>query len=173
MKQLALKKDAIWLEAEANHGYGLTRIPSKIDKKITTLMDQLRNMTVSERTKALQYLSEGQARVLNAFAERMAIASVRYEDPSCIFYGSIALLASTTQSDARDTILILALLHDASERLELQPTVVFEETSSFSPDAFANTIVPFLLRSKEDKSITAMGYRVEIADDGFSYARTW
>lgn len=68
---------------------------------------------------------------------------------------------------------MLALHYDAALKLGIEPNVVFDQAAMLMDNEVAEGIRSFPRRSKEDKSLEAMGYREGNDDDGFRYMRTW
>ena len=103
----------------------------------------------------------------------MASLSVRNYDASLIRSGLLAVGIDRWRSDWRENVMIVALLHDAAARIGIEPGSIFENAAALLADKPANAIRRFLLRSAEDKSLTAMGYTAGTSPDGFRYLRTW
>jgi len=151
-------------------GYGPRPLPDPLDEKIRHLIE------ARERAGRLPdlagALSLRQARVLLAFAERMASLAVRSADPAVLRQGLLAWSVGAPAEDPRDAVLILPLLWSAAEKLRLDPAAEFRAAAGRAP-ASSPGLESFASRSPENRRIEAMGY-VESADaGGFRYQRTW
>ena len=164
---------ADWLRCSRNVGYGVLPIPQNLDLQITQLLERWTKLNPSQRETIASQISDEQRQTLTAYGERMASLSVRNHDASLIRSGLLAVGIDGWRSDWRENVMVVALLHDAAARIGIEPGAIFEHAAALLADKPANAIRRFLLRSVEDKSLTAMGYTAGTSPDGFRYLRTW
>ena len=170
--QTSIFSDAHWLRTE-NQGYGQLPIPRVLDHKIHQVISKWIDLNENARKEAAKSIQESQRFAFLAFSERMASLAVRKKSTDLIFTGLVALGVDGWRYDWRDNVLLLALHYDAALKLGIEPNVVFDQAAMLMDNEVAEGIRSFPRRSKEDKSLEAMGYREGNDDDGFRYMRTW
>jgi len=149
------------------------RIPNEKDRLITELLERWVALDERERQIAASKISDKQAQILRAYSERMASAAVRERDARRIFFGLVALGLDGWNSDWRENVIILALLHDSAQRIDANPVEVIAKAASLLAPSASVQMEDFLSRSAHDRSIEAMGYESGRDVDGFRYRRNW
>ncbi|MFO1186227.1 MAG: hypothetical protein U1E87_01475 [Alphaproteobacteria bacterium] len=109
-----------------------------------------------------------------AYSERMASMAVRTQDEELIFLGLLAFGVDNLElGDARDSLLIVPLHHDAAVRINSNPVAIFERAAALLPERAASVLTSFHRRPEDTKTIQSMGYTASSDADGFRYKRTW
>jgi hypothetical protein len=159
------------LEPDANQGYLPRAIPTSRDDEIARLLSQV--LAEDRVAQFARQVGEGHSAVLRAFAERMATAAVRRQDPALLRLGMIALLLPWPGPDSRETLLIFPLFYDAIQRIGFDGESFIAAIRQLVGDQPIAPFVQFLQRSEPSKSLEAMGYAVGSDQDGFRYVRNW
>lgn len=157
------------LDPNLNIGYLPKPIPQPRDHEIEDILAQ--HMACGSFARLCHSISRGNARVLHAFAERMATAAIRNNSPGQLNFGLIALLLGQAASDSRDGLTVFPLFLDAMTKLRLDPHEIAESVRQAIGDRLTAPLVEFMKRS--DKSLQSMGYSEGADDDGFRYIRNW
>ena len=145
-------------------------IPSDIDNEISeAIKNFIKEGNVFDEGKELE---SDAYKLLALYAERMASLAVRESNIDRVETGivAISIIQHSEESDIRDSLLIVSILHDAVTKLGLDPANYFGKWGRFFKDD--SLLSDFLKRDKEDKSIQVMGYE-ESDDGGFLYKRNW
>jgi hypothetical protein len=159
------------LRPEANIAYLPRPIPVSRDSEIRDLISRV--IAGQRIARFRQCIDEGHANVLRVFAERMASAAVRNNDPQTLNIGLIALLLAWSGPDSRDALSVLPLFYDATHLLGRQPTTLVDSLRQTIGDALVAPLSHFLTRSEANKSLHVMGYGTGADEDGFRYIRNW
>lgn len=170
MTRRALLARARWLDSERHAGYRLRPIPDDADRRIAALLVECLALPADGAASAAAGgLSEDRALVLKAFAERMATQAVRRGDDNAVFLGLAALALCVDIVDARELLIVLALLHDAAWRLDVPPASLTARLAPHFPNAARDFFHPFLARRDVDRSIVVMGFTASGSNEGFAY----
>jgi hypothetical protein len=159
------------LRPDGNIAYLPRPIPAPRDTQIRELIALV--IAGKRVARFRQCIEEGHANVLRVFAERMASAAVRNNDPQTLQLGLIALLLAWRGPDSRDALTILPLYYDASHRLGLQSAAFVHSVRQTIGDALVAPLNNFLTRAEANKSLQVMGYSADADEDGFRYIRNW
>jgi hypothetical protein len=161
------------LGSEYTHGYGPAAIPSAIGDEVAEVIASLVASDAAGRRAIMRQMTEVHGFVLIAFAERMASRAVRENEPDFIAKGLSALAIAAGLVYIKEALPVVSLLLRSIDKLGLDARSVFRRASGFGNNELDRFLEEFPHRSKEDRSIEAMGY-VEAEDlDGFRYKRTW
>lgn len=165
----AQKKLENILEDVRKTGYWKLPVPSDIDASIREIIRLYRQANNEEKNKIKSDLSEGVARLLLFFSERMATFTLRTGSQEVFDDGLMALEIAYDLVDLAEILICFSLYYDVSQKhgLSFKP---FEGNEISSREALNG----FLSRVEEDKSIEAMGYSI-INDDSNqpTYKRNW
>jgi hypothetical protein len=152
-------------------GYGPRKIPAPLDQEIAAFV---RNVSAADSfVAALNELDHRSARVLTAFAERMASLAIRHQDGRTLRDGLIACaLAISRTDDPREVLPVFSLLFRAAEMIGDDPVAEFDRVAGIAGEAGAS-LRSFARRDPADRSIEAMAYIEGNDADGFRFIRTW
>jgi hypothetical protein len=155
------------LQSLAAKGYRSWKVPGPRDGEIASLMARIDSPTMLRDLLARVDLPV--ARILDAFATRMAALAVRRGDAVWIRHGLIAAQLAMSAEDAREVLPTYALLYRAAELIGIDAMAYFRELSYLTWGSELETPEEFALRRPEDKAIGAMGYAESTDDDGFVF----
>jgi hypothetical protein len=159
------------LRQALDSAYYKQSIPSEVDKKLNEVLGTMASCNEQQRASITDGIAGDEARVLGLFAEKMATLAVRENSIEYVKQGLLALLIYARTVDARDVLLVLSLLHDATIKTGNAPKSIFQAAGVVLGGA--EFLSEFLNRTDEDKSIDAMGYEESKNEEGFIYVRTW
>jgi hypothetical protein len=146
--------------------YAAQPLPASLD-------DRVRTFVASERAADKQpQLTREAEWVLIVFAGRMASLAVRENSEAHVQSGLAALALIQGQVDLRDAIIYLSILYDAAVRIGAQADTIFKSFAD-AEGPMIRYIVAFPARKPEDKAISAMGFSVIEAPEGFIYRKNW
>ncbi|TVT40862.1 hypothetical protein FNH05_23310 [Amycolatopsis rhizosphaerae] len=159
------------LEPTKNFNYGSQDLFSARDNQIRDLLLKVKDGTMFEQAK--QFLPRDGDRVLSAFAKRAASMAVRHQDARELRAGILAAaIDQEVSSDFREGLPALALLYRAAEMIGRNPDLEFSAINDLSGGR-ARSLVDFLRRPPEDKSIEAMGFEEGDDKQGFRFLSNW
>jgi hypothetical protein len=100
----------------------------------------------------------------------MAEAAVRSREAALVELGLRALAAESGIPDERDTLIVLAMLHNSSVRLGLDASTLFERISEFcETEDFGREMAGFSKRPSDSRDLSAFGLTEEDGPTGFRY----
>jgi len=147
-------------------------IPSGADKKVIGLLKAV-NEDPSKRQFLDRALTDEHSFGLLAFAERMATLAVRIGCSEKILWGLLAVVVEGFRFDARENIMVLALLHDSACRIGFDPLPLFRLAVKHAQPEVAKTVLDFATGPQQERSIESMGYTVFGEGADFRYVREW
>lgn len=157
------------LEDVREIGYWKLPIPSKTDASIREIIKLYRKANGVERNKAKSDLSDGVAKLLIFFSERMATYALRTGSQEVFDDGLMALEIVYGFVDLAEILVCFSLYYDVSQKHGLS-FKTFEGTEVSIREALKG----FLSRVEQDKSLEAMGYSILIDDSNQpTYKRNW
>lgn len=165
-----LKNTLQKLGSEYTHGYGPYPLPCAIDEEVELLVHAVAGE--DESSTALD-MTETHGFVFLAYAERMASLAVRENSVGILSKGMAALGVASKLVYVKETLPILALMHNSACKLGVDPAELFSDLGLREGDELKMYVDSFLNRSAEDRSIQSMGYVEGEDEGGFRYTRTW
>jgi len=168
-----LRAIATELSSPTCNGYLQRPLPCDLDARVEALIDAYVKNSASVKSEITTAIGPEQTFGLLAFAERMAILSVRQKSREPLMKALLALVVEGFRCDAREDILVLALINHSAIKVGADPKQLFGEAAGHASTEVAQYLREFAERRHEDKSIQAMGYSEEMTSDGFNYARNW
>lgn len=170
---MSLSTLAADLAAPACNGYLQRPLPCELDSRIEDMLNVFRTGSADVRAKVRSSMTTDQAFGLLAYAERMATLSVRNCSLSALENALLAIVLEGFRLDARETILILALIDHSAQRLGADSAALFEQAASQASNEAAGYLREFASRKPDTRSIEAMGYSEGMGPEGFIYIRQW
>lgn len=168
-----LRAIATELSSPNCNGYLQRPLPCDLDACVEALIDAYVKNSASVKSAISTAIGPEQTFGLLAFAERMAILSVRQKSREPLMKALLALVVEGFRCDAREDILVLALINHSAIEVGADPKQLFDEAAGHASAEVAQYLREFAERRHEDKSIQVMGYSEEMTSDGFNYARNW
>ena len=163
----------IELSSPACNGYLKRPLPCELDDCVSIMLDAYVNGSASVKSEIMKVIGPEQSFGLLAFAERMAILSVREKSCERLEKALLALIVEAFRWDARENMLILSLINHSAIKIGADPKQFFEVAAKHASTDITQHLRKFIKRRTEDKSIQIMGYSEEMTADGFSYIRHW
>jgi hypothetical protein len=161
------------LASPACTGYLQRPLPCELDDRVAAMLDAYVKGATSAKSEITKIIGTDQTWGLLAYAERMAILSVRRMSREPLEKALLALVVEGFRWDAREDMLILSLINHSAVKVGADPRQLFEDAARHASSEVAQYFREFVGRRPEDKSIQAMGYSEETTPEGFSYARNW
>lgn len=118
---------------------------------------------------ALETVSEKGRQVLRAYAERAVARAVRDKDRDLLVLGSIALVVGGLDQNALEALTRIPLIEDASKRLGIELADVFEEVAGIVGHPGSVSLVLWLSRAPENRTLECMGFSAAEDGSGFRY----
>lgn len=157
-----------------NAEYSRSPIGSDDDLNKSAVMEWYLQAPHGDRSGLAVALSGQCSRTLLCYAERMATYAVRTGSDRSLRLGMLAIgLASCDQLDDRDAYLVLAVLHDACDRIGKNEAEIIQAVMPYVSDKGRGVLSSWFIRDDNSKSIESMGYTTSIGSDGFGYVRSW
>ncbi|MEJ7786716.1 MAG: hypothetical protein WKF96_18090 [Solirubrobacteraceae bacterium] len=148
--------------AEAN-------FPDPRDRELDGFVDTIREGGPAAVKGIVARASEQGRGVLRADAERAASRAVRDCDPDRLRSALVALVLGGLDHNSREALTRMPLIEDAARRLD----VTFEHLIEDATDAVGHpgsvTLVQWLARKPQDRTLDAMGYEAVTDAAGFRY----
>lgn len=144
-------------------------IPCELDSKISEVVVLFIDSPPNERSPFFKYTGENISYRLIAFAERRAAMGVREKSRQRLLEGLAALVIEDYRVDWRDNLIRLAALYDAATKIGISPEELFTEAASYADNSVAQSIIEFLERKPEERSLEAFTYKEIYGSDGFRY----
>jgi hypothetical protein len=110
--------------------------------------------------------------LLNA-ARNMAIFAVWESNPEWLSSGLLALLAEGGRTDPRITMLHLAMLNHAAEKIGVSFKTVTEPMIKLTTSEVAALVTSFNARPAEAKSLESFGYKEVLRRGKFDFKCAW
>jgi hypothetical protein len=161
------------LASPACTGYLQRPLPNELDDRVAAMLDAYVKASTSAKSEITTTIGPEQTWGLLAYAERMAILSVRQQSRDLLEKALLALVVEGFRWDAREDMLILSLINHSAVKVGADPRQLFEGAARHASPQVAQHLREFIGRRPEDNSIQAMGYSEETTPEGFSYARNW
>lgn len=165
----ALLSTAAPNDRQAHMAYYRARLPDPKDEALTQVVEAYQQLAAADRAAAAAALTEMQVGWLSTYAYRMAMLSVRQENPRLLHNGIVAMLLIQPKNDWRETLMSLTLLYRSATLLELG-NAAFEAAAEFAPTADARQqLLSFLTSPAETKHVESMGWRELTGLNGLIY----
>ena len=105
----------------------------------------------------------------------MATLGVKKRDRHHLFDGLLAIAMEGFEFDARDSLLVLALLYNSALEIGENPREMFDGAAKLASSEVAEALREFTRgRAPEDRTLKAMGYRLRTNPSAvLMYERTW
>jgi hypothetical protein len=155
------------------NGYGPSALPDTRDKAVGDFVEGLIAAGPTAVTAALSSITDKARQVLCAYAERMASLAVRRRDRDVLLRAVVALVLGGLDENRLESLMVMAPIQDAAERLGLDLPELFEAASNVVGHPGTVNLMLWLTRKPEDRSLASMGFVVAEDGDGFRYKLDW
>lgn len=146
-------------------------IPFEVEQlrdQFAFFIDQYRQLGQTERVAIRdQFGPEHGAKMLRC-AQELAVRAVRNNSADDVALGLLAVVLEGVQSDFRNTVVALCLLHHSAKKLGVNPVPLFHQTAACGTDKARDFMLQYL--HKGDKDIRAMAMEESYGPNGFDYA---
>ena len=149
--------------------FGLAAFPDSRDADVDEFVRSLRDGGSASVSAALAAVSEKGRQVLRVYAERAATRAVRERARDLLVLGSIALVIGGLDQNALEALTRMPLIEDASKRLGVELSTVFEEVAAVVGHPGSVNLMVWLTRAPEDRTPECMGFAAAEDDAGFRY----
>jgi hypothetical protein len=153
--------------------YGPAPIPDPRDDEVQQFVDSLIAGGPQRFGEAKTMLGVHGKRVLGAYAERMASAAVRTKDAALLQRALVALMLAGLDEDERDGVMTMAPIEDSARRLNVDLDDLFERVTRTVGHQGAVSLVSWLSRKPENRTLESMRFVVGEDSDGFRYKLDW
>jgi len=154
-------------------GYGPSKLPSPLDEDLGVFIDQIAAAGPIGVADVLSKVSDTGRQVLLAYAERMASLAVRRRDQGLLLRGIVALVVGGLDRNARESLMVMALVEDSAERIGADLEDTLEAVSKIVGHPGTVNLVLWLTRKPEVRTLESMRYVAGADDDGFRYRLDW
>jgi hypothetical protein len=160
--RIAAEKPASYLESD---------IPAPMDGTISQLMEAYEAAPAESRTAAADtFEGPWQSLILFAYAARMATTAVRLRQPLAVRLGLRALAFEGARNDWRDTLVYLAVVTDAAERVGLDPAKeIYQAAQLASTSEVRERFHEFASRPPELRTLKTVGWRLTGSGENAQY----
>lgn len=154
-------------------GYGPSVFPNPLDDEIATFVVSLRAGGPPVVADAIARSTEHGRRHLRAYAERMATLAVRTGDRDVLLNAVIANVVGGLSTNERESLMVMAPIDDAAARIGVDLAGLFEDAATCVGHPGTLSLVTWLSRTPENRSLAAMSFVAEEGVDGFRYVLRW
>lgn len=149
-------------------GYG-KGLPNKLDDDFISLAQLYINGTNKQRQEIRDSISDDMLLLVIGFSDRMAIIAERKQDKTYLNYALVAHSIENFRYDFRENVFRLALVNHVCEKLNCNPSEIFQFIASISTTDASKRLLGFLGRPPETKSLKAMKIVEFNTEEGVDY----
>jgi hypothetical protein len=151
----ALRKDSVPFEVE------------KLRDDLASFLGQYRQLTQQERIAIRGQFGPQHGAKLLRCAQELAVRAVRNNAIDDVALGLLAVALEGVQSDFRNTVVSLCLLHHSAIKLGSNPVPLFHQAADFGTPKARDFILEYL--QKGDKDIRSFAMEEGQGPNGFDY----
>jgi hypothetical protein len=151
--------------------YGLSAFPDSRDADLDKYVRFLRDGGTAAVRTALGATSETGRQVLRVYVERAAARAVRDKSSDLLVSALVALVVGGLDQNALEALMRMPLIEDASKRLDLELSDVFEDAAAVVGHPGTVNLMLWLTRAPEDRTPESMGFAA--VDDQASFRYRW
>lgn len=144
------------MAARSRVGYD-QHLPGSLDALFRQVAQEMRLGTAEEVAGMVAAVPDRSGPFVLGFSDRMSTWAIRARDPGLLSCAMMAHVLEDVRTDARENILRLAVVWHAAECLEENPDGIFRNAAALGSARASRTILEFLQRAPEMRSIEAMG----------------
>lgn len=154
-------------------GYGPSRLANSRDDEVDAFVADLVAGGPKAVALAISGVTEKARQVLRAYAERMASLAARRRDRSLLVNALVALVVGGLHENALESLMVMAPIEDSAHRLGVDLADVLEQASKIVGHPATVSLMMWLTRKPDDRSLASMGFIVGEDEDGFRYQLDW
>jgi hypothetical protein len=154
-------------------GYGPAELPCARDGEVDAYVASLRSGGPPAVAAALATVTQRARDVLGAYAERMASLAVRERSTDRLVSALVALVVGGLNDGSRDALMTMPLVEHSARLLGAEPADLFEDAAAVVGHPGTVSLMRWLARKPEDRSIEAMKYVEDSDEGGFRYRHDW
>lgn len=151
--------------------YGPRPIPDPLDDEVTAFVERLEKGGPDAVRNASAVVSESGRDVLQAYAGRVASQAVRRGEPSILLHAVVALVVAGLDRNYPEALMGMALIDHSAMKIGADLERILEEASAIVGHPGTVSLVMWISRAPEKRTISVMGYAESEDDDGFRYRR--
>jgi hypothetical protein len=151
----ALRKDSVPFEVE------------KLRDDLASFLGKYRQLTQQERIAIRGQFGPQHGAKLLRCAQELAVRAVRNNAVDDVALGLLAVALEGVQSDFRNTVVSLCLLHHSAIKLGSNPVPLFHQAADFGTPKARDFILEYL--QKGDKDIRSFAMEEGQGPNGFDY----
>ena len=144
-------------------------MPEFVEASVLELVESFTSGAESQKAQILSVVSPQLSSLLGWYARKLAGRAVRDKSRKDLRDGLIALVIAANETDFRDIMAPLALLHNSALLLHEDPQVLFEEAANATTRTVRNFLEQFASKPAKLKSIQAYGFEEGTGPLGFDY----
>lgn len=145
-------------------------IPFEIDKlcdQFALFLDNYKKLSYNERINIRnQFGPQHGAKILRC-AQEFATRAVRFNNSNDILLGLMAIALEGIQSDFRDAVIAMCLLHHSAKKMSIDPIPLFQQAVTYGNNIAHDFMLKYLQNGNKD--IGAMGMEEGFGPNGFDY----
>lgn len=145
-------------------------VPFEVEKlrdRLATFLDQYRQLPQQERISIHNQVGPAHGESILRCAQELAVRAVRNNAIDDVALGLLAVALEGVQSDFRNTVVSLCLLHHSAVKLAFNPVPLFHQAADFGTPKARDFILDYL--QKGDKDIRAFAMEEGQGPNGFDY----
>jgi len=141
-------------------------LPSSAATAVDNIIDVFATTDQGARKDITERVARSFAFVFERYAHVAAVDAVRRGDPSLIKRGLVALAAENAKVDWRDTLPVVALLHNSALKLNLDIVKVFDGIAKLAEPPMRGIFESY---SQEGKASQISAFRYNESGDGCTF----
>lgn len=146
-------------------GYGPSPIPNSRDDLVDQFLDQVIEGGSSVVASVTASASERGRRILRAYTERMASLAVRHRDAHLLVRAVVALVLGGLDQNIPEALMLVPLIENSAKLLQNDLSQIFEEAAGVTGHPGSVSLMMWLTRAPQDRTLASMGF-VEASDEG-------
>jgi hypothetical protein len=160
-------------EQQRFKAYGPAPIPDPRDEEVRPFVDSLVAGGPRRFAEVKSLLNIHGKRVLHAYAERMASAAVRTHNQALLDRALVALVIAGLDENDKDCLMTMAPIDDSARRIGADIEELFERVAKIVGHQGTVSLVLWLSRKPENRSLECMRFVAGEDSDGFRYRLEW
>jgi hypothetical protein len=153
--------------------YGPAPIPDPRDREVEEFVNSLIAGGPKRVAEVKSVIGLHGKRVLAAYAERMATGAVRTHDPTLLERALVALVLGGLDNNERESLMVMAPIEDSANRIGVDVEDLFQRVSRTVGPQGTVSLVSWLSRKPENRSLASMRFVPSQDSGGFRYKLEW
>jgi hypothetical protein len=153
--------------------YGPSPLPNSRDDAVEKFIEATRSAGPRDVAAVSARASERGRRVLRAYAERTASLAVRRKDAQLLVRGVVALVMGGLDQNTPEALMVMPLIEHSAQLLDVDLASIFEQAASCVGHPGTVSLMLWLTRAPDDRTLESMGFVVTADEGGFRYKLNW